>query len=210
MIGWSKIRMLLHNSHHVWVHQPGRCCEASLQCVSPLYCFSGSAAPPVLVSLVHLAHHRRVLAFTVALIYTLSKCLWMQVTSHLQQPKTLFPTYMFETHISLCNLKMKCRAAISQTKESRLIKYDWECWRTSWCCGYFHKRASKEIKIRGITFWLLLVCWTLSTICDIFDIHKFWELSWEDANRVNSQNDVFIKDTYTVDSVRLTIGQNVT
>jgi len=67
---------------------------------------------------------------------------------------------------------MKCGAAISQTKESWLIKYDWECSGTSWCSGYSHKRASNDIKIKGITFWLLLVHWTLSSICDIFDIHN--------------------------------------
>ena len=79
-----------YTSHHVSVHQPGRCCEASLQCVSPFYSFSGIAAPPVLVSLVHLTYHWRVLMFPVALIYTLSKCIWMQVATHLHQPKTLF------------------------------------------------------------------------------------------------------------------------
>jgi len=74
---------------------------------------------------------------------------------------------------------MKCGAVSSQTKESWLIKYDWECSGASWCSGYSHKRASNEIEIRGITFWVLLVCWMLSSICDIFDIHSILGIVFE-------------------------------
>jgi len=122
--GVEQIHMLLHNSHHVSVHQPGRCCEASLQCVSPLYSFSDSAAPPVLVSLVHLTHHQRVLAFTVALIYTLSKCLWMQVASHLQWPKTLY-------------------LLVATTHQSMPFKSE------VWCCHQSNKRvATYQVRLR--------------------------------------------------------------
>lgn len=57
----------------------------------------------------------------------------------------LYP-YLFQPHFSLCHFKVKSCASICQMKELWLIMYDWECSRTSWYCGYSHKKASKEIK----------------------------------------------------------------
>lgn len=68
----------------------------------------------------------------------------------------LYP-YLFQPHISLCHFKVKCGAAICQTKELLLIKSDWGCLRTAWCSGYSHKQASKEIKNKR-HFFLTAAC----------------------------------------------------